>query len=68
MPQNAAQILIEAQFNDAMSGALVRINNNIGNTIRSLNGLKAASQSGVGATNSVGSAITKLSKQFATLN
>jgi phage-related protein len=58
-----ANILINAEINDRLSAALQRINSQLGNTVRSLNGLKATSQSAVGATNAVGTAISQLSKQ-----
>jgi phage-related protein len=63
MSDAQARILIQAEMNDRLSAALQRINIQLNNTVRSLNGLKATSQGAVGATNAVGAAISQLSRQ-----
>jgi phage-related protein len=68
MSDAQARILIQAEMNDRLSAALQRINGQLSNTVRSLNGLKATSQSAVGATNAVGAAITQLSRHSNSLN
>jgi phage-related protein len=68
MSDAQAAILVRAEMNDRLSAALQRINGQLSNTVRSLNGLKATSQSAVGATNAVGAAITQLSKHSRSLN
>ena len=68
MSDAQAEILVRAEMNDRLSAALQRINGQLSNTVRSLNGLKATSQSAVGATNAVGAAITRLSRHSNSLN
>ena len=68
MSDAQAIILVQAEMNDRLSAALQRINGQLHNTVRSLNGLKATSQSAVGATNAVGAAITQLSRHSNSLN
>jgi phage-related protein len=68
MSDAQARILVIAEMNDRLSAALQRINGQLSNTVRSLNGLKATSQSAVGATNAVGAAITQLSRHSNSLN
>ena len=68
MSDAQAEILVRAEMNDRLSAALQRINGQLSNTVRSLNGLKATSQSAVGATNAVGAAISKLSRNSNSLN
>jgi|694.fasta_scaffold00117_56 phage-related protein len=68
MSDAQAEILVRAEMNDRLSAALQRINGQLSNTVRSLNGLKATSQSAVGATNAVGAAISRLSRNSSSLN